>query len=359
MKMQKWRVVAAVAFLLAVLTTLWIVEHEPSQTIRYGVTPYQDSGLPVVADALGWYEAEGLKVVLVPLSWGDVMPALAGGAVDVVIYNMNSFMPAYWRSTQGRSPPLFYAPVFAFKGQAVMVHGDKELMTMPETDSLEAKEAEARIIEVAEQLRGKRVGVTKGTELEQIVLEGMSKAGLTEDDVTLVHGSPEVTLAAFLAGDLDAFAAGLTERVEASKRGAVALYSASDVMPPVINGLVTSEAFRENRSAELGRLLDLWFRTVQYIGDDVEGNSVHIREYLRERGSTDYSPEEYAIAWNFDVFALNREDARELFNDDASSLYWRSAWDGINDFLLSEGELEQSVPYSAYFGESVLESQSP
>ena len=43
-----------------------------SDTIWYGITPYQDSDLPVVAAKLGWYKEQGLNVQLVPLEWGDV-----------------------------------------------------------------------------------------------------------------------------------------------------------------------------------------------------------------------------------------------------------------------------------------------
>src|SRR5690349_4136044 len=68
---------------------------EAQQTIRYGITPYQDSGLPVVAAMKGWYKEEGLNVELVPLAWGDVVTALSSGSIDVAIYNLNSFLAPY------------------------------------------------------------------------------------------------------------------------------------------------------------------------------------------------------------------------------------------------------------------------
>src|SRR3954452_5494893 len=68
---------------------------EAQRTIRYGITPYQDSGLPVVPAMKGWYKDEGLNIELVPLAWGDVIAALSSGSIDVAIYNFNSFLAPY------------------------------------------------------------------------------------------------------------------------------------------------------------------------------------------------------------------------------------------------------------------------
>ena len=50
--------------------------------VRYGITPYQDSALPVVANELGWYKESGIDFELIPLAWGDVITALSSGVPD-------------------------------------------------------------------------------------------------------------------------------------------------------------------------------------------------------------------------------------------------------------------------------------
>ena len=106
----------------------------------------------------------------------------------------------------------------------------------------DAATRDRRVADAARQLKGKRVAVTVGTELDQIVITALQKAGLdSKKDVTLINASPEESLAAFLSGNVDAFAAGLTERTEARRHGGTELLVASDVTLPVIDGLITSD----------------------------------------------------------------------------------------------------------------------
>ena len=88
---------------------------------------------------------------------------------------------------------------------------------------------------------------------------------------------------------------------------------------------------------------------------DLLKNSEPIREYLRTAASTNYSPEEYQIAWTFNVFPKDPVEANALFNDRSSQYYWRKSWDSVNQFLMNEKKISSPVPYSAYLGDSVLE----
>ena len=101
-----------------------------NRKIRYGITPYQDSALPVVAKVKGWYAAGGLDVELVPLSWDQVITGLSSRGIDVAIYNFNSFMASYANAAQRSPKPLFYAPLYIFKGQAILVRGDRGYKTV-------------------------------------------------------------------------------------------------------------------------------------------------------------------------------------------------------------------------------------
>lgn len=323
--------------------------------IRYGITPYQDSALPVVAERRGWYAAEGLRVELVPLSWDQVMPALRSGTIDVAIYNFNSFLPAYANAAQGtQRRPIFYAPLYVFHGQAIMVHGNAGMRTLDARASRTRTPSPAEVSAVAAQLRGKRIALTRGTELEQIVLAALSAAGLTERDVTIIHASPEDSLAAFLSGDVDAFAGGLTERVEARRRGGVELLTQSDVMSPVTDGLVTTETFARDHSEALDKLVLLWFRTIRHVGADVPNNSAEIRDYLRTAASTRYSPEEYAIAWTFEYFPRTAGEAQQVFGTPGSRYYWQTAWDEVGRFLVEHGTIREIPPHNAFVGDTVL-----
>lgn len=322
--------------------------------VRYGITPYQDSALPVVAKKLGWYREEGLDVELIPVTWGDVVTALMSNSIDVAVYNFNSFLPPYENAAQGTDKPLFYSPFYLFKGQAIMIHegGSIKAYAVGENETIEQRDK--RGVESTKQLKGKRIAVTEGTELEQIVLASLDRAGISKNDVTIIHASPEDSLAAFLSGDVDAFAAGLTERVEARRHGGIELLTTADVMLPVIDGLITRESFAKNHSKVLDKLVNVWFRTIRFMEADLLKNSEHIRNYLSNAASTRYSPDEYMIAWSFNVFPDNSTKANALFNNHNSSAFWKTSWDDVNNFLIQQKKIKKTVPYMAYSGEDVL-----
>lgn len=351
-------VVLALGFVFA-LALIWRrgALEKPARltTIRYGITPYQDSALPVVANELGWYRKNGIDFKLVPLAWGDVVIALSSGSIDVAIYNFNSFQAPYENAAKGSRKPIFYCPTYVFKGQAIMVHGNSEFKPFEDIEGDSVEQRERRLEETASQLRGKRVAITEGTELEQIVVAALNKAGLDrERDVTLIHASPENALAAFLAKDVDAFAAGLTERTEARRHGAVELLMASDVMLPVIDGIITTEDFALKEGPILDKLVRIWFQTIRFMEEDLTANSQYILRYLAKAASTRYSPEEYRIAWTFNVFPKNIVEANSLFNQTSSPYYWRKKWDKNNAFLQKENKISYPVPYKAYWGDKVL-----
>lgn len=355
-----FRLLVGAAAVIAILVAAYLVWRQPQSNgqlvVRYGITPYQDSALPVVPERLGWYAKDGIKVELVPLSWDQVMPALRSGAIDVAIYNMNSFLPAYANAAQsGQRRPLFYAPLYVFHGQAIMVHGNAGFQTLAAGAVGTSKPDAAMVAAVARQLKGKRIAVTRGTELEQIVLAALSAAGLTEQDVTIIHASPEDSLAAFLSGNVDAFAGGLTERVEARRRGGKELLTQSDVMSPVTDGLITTEEFAKAHPDALDKLVLSWFRTIRYVGADVPRNSAEIRDYLRTAASTRYSPEEYQIAWSFEFFPKTPSEAKAVFGDPTSRYYWKASWNEVGRFIVEHGGAKEIPPLIAYRGDQVLD----
>jgi ABC-type nitrate/sulfonate/bicarbonate transport system substrate-binding protein len=354
MRIKSLHRLGMIAATAAALSSGCSKRSENAVTVRYAITPYQDSALPVVAHELGWYREQSLNVELVPVAWGDVMTALSGGAIDVAIYNFNSFQAPYENVVKGSIKPVFYCPVFLFKGQAIMVQGDRGLQVFGDASGQTEEIRNQRLVDVVRQLKGKRIAVTEGTELEQIVLAALQKANLSTQDVTLIHASPEDSLAAFLSRNVDAFAAGLTERVEARRRGAIELLTTADVMLPVVDGIITTEAFAGQHKDVLDKLVRTWFRTIKFMDEDLNKNSNHIRAYLAKSASTRYSPEEYAVAWTFDVFPRDAHEANELFNHPASRGYWKTAWDANNKFLLEQGKITSPVPSAAYWGEDVL-----
>jgi ABC-type nitrate/sulfonate/bicarbonate transport system substrate-binding protein len=352
-KSIKFELIATVLLFIALIAGC---RNDEQNTVKYGITPYQDSALPIVADSIGLYKDSNIDFKVVPLAWGDVVSALISGAIDVAIYNFNSFQAPYENASRGSNKPVFYCPTYVFKGQAIMVHGDAGYTVFKDLPNENAEDRLNRLSNVINQLKGKRIGITEGTELEQIVLEALKIAKLDPaKDVKLIHASPEDALASFLSKDLDAFAAGLTERTEARRHGAIELLVTSDVTLPVIDGIVTTENYLKEHQQTLDSLVSIWFKTIRFMESDLSNNSKYIRNYLAKSASTRYSVEEYNIAWSFNIFPRNPIEAYELFLNNQSPYYWEKSWNTNNDFLIDSKKITSPIPKSAFKGVDVLQ----
>lgn len=365
--MKRWHAWVAALIVLAAAGAVWIWRQSESTsqeastlvTIRYGVTPFQDSALPVVASRTGWYRREGLDVRIVDLGWSDVPLALASGSIDVAIYNVDSFMSSSEQLRRGGAEVIFYAPLYVWNGAAIMVHGDQGIRPAGDLAGLPPSDRRARVRAAMEQLRGKRIGVTTGTTFEQTVLDALRVAGMRPSDVRLINARPEDNLAAFLAGDLDAFSGGLTERVQARRRGAAELVIGPDVSVPALNGIVARRDFAEAHPREMQQLVDLWFETIRYMQTDLRGRSEVPRSYLRGRASVDYTSDEYAIAWTFDHFPVDRAGAVRDFLSPASIYHWRPIWQSNSDALIGQRRITNPVPQDLFWGERTLLPRQP
>lgn len=118
------------ALVLAGIGAIIIRQQQQGARIRYGISPYQDTAMPKVAEALGLYRQHGLRVDLISVAWEDVFPTLAsaGESIDVAIGSINTFLPrAENINVVGGAQVVFYYPLYAFKGATLMMQRDSEI----------------------------------------------------------------------------------------------------------------------------------------------------------------------------------------------------------------------------------------
>ena len=321
---------------------------EERRRVTYGISPYQDTIIPKYADIQGWYEQEGIVPDLRVLAWGDIMPAIGGG-VDVAIQNFNSFQASYWNLRARGIEPVFYYPFFVFKGAAILIPATSELRTA-EDFSRDGLSRRASVRAAAAQLEGRSVAATIGTEMEQLVTAALDQAGLADArDQILIHAQPADALAAFLTGSVDAFSAGVTEQTEAARSGARVLVSSADILPAVIDGLVTTSTYVEENGELLDSLVALWFRSIRHLDEDLPTRAPLLLEFLNSVGSTRYTVEEYREVWNrFDYFPRTEVEAEAQIMSPSGEYYWRRSWEGTNELLLQEGTISRAVPSRAF-----------
>lgn len=149
---------------------------------------YQKAGLPVIARHQQLIEAalapEGTTVRWVEFPSGPpLLEALNAGAVDL--------------GWTGDAPPIFAQAAGAnlVYVAALPSNGAGEAILVP---------ADSPVHSVAE-LKGRNVGVTKGSSANNLLVAALERAGLAYSDITPVYLSPADAAAAFASGKIDAW----------------------------------------------------------------------------------------------------------------------------------------------------------
>ena len=317
-----------------------------TSTIQLGISPFQDTMLPLVAQEKGWFDDEGIKVELKTLSWDAIMPAVASGAVDAAINNTTGVV-----SVANKSPEsvYWYAWNPFTQGSALMGRKNIGLKTMEEATKGGTSVEQARK-EVFGQLKGKTIVTTRSTDMGKQVIAALKSVGLTEADVKIVDMDPDQGLAAFLSGTGDAYLGGIPQRVRATTEGMVVVASGPDLAPPPINGLVTTSSYATANEEALLKLIHVLHKTVRYCNDNTADCGKTITERLNKDTGANLTVEGFEDFWqNFELYAGNAKEVKDLILDADGVSYWKKTWDGDNEYLTSNGSIPAAVDADKHF----------
>jgi len=313
--------------------------------VRYGVSPFQDTLLPILGGEMGWYEEEGLDVEFVILGWTEVQEALAAGAVDVAINNETSVIATH----ENFDFVYWYGFNIFTEGAALM--GRPEYKTADEFEA-EGMTREEAIQAAVEQLVGKSVVTTGNTDMEQAVLSAATNAGLVaNEDFDIIDLNPDEGLAAFIAGTGDFYLGGLAQRTRLAQEGMKAIVTGAELAPPPINGIITTPEYAEANEEVLVKLLHVWFRIVNYVEQNIEEGGQIILDVLNEQTGANMSIEEFINFWqNIEHYPLNPDEiVRDILDEDGFA-YWRLRWDATNDYFVDvTGSLDEPVEPEGVF----------
>lgn len=139
---------------------------------------------PVIAECQGYYEEVGLNVELVRFTSGRAaMDALIGGQTEL--------------ATTAISPAI----LAAFQDQKIAIIADNA--RFPD------EKITARVesgIAAPEDLAGKKIGVTLGSDNHYFLLKYLNHYGITEDQVEIINLGATDMVISLVRGDIDAFA---------------------------------------------------------------------------------------------------------------------------------------------------------
>lgn len=357
--MKRW-IYGGIALLVCLVVLFGFILRDTA-TIGYGISPYQDTAMPKVAEGMGLYADRGLHVALHTIAWEDIVPSLAsaGETVDVALGSVNTFLPrAENINVKGGGDVVFVFPLYVFKGAALIMRGDATLLPLKHYLDQYPEDRERAIAEAMTQLRGRTVAVPSGTPYEQMLLAGLRIAGMKPSDLDIRNVKLAEALYALRNGDVDIVGAGVTQRTEAARDGAVAFLDMETFGFAEVVGLMTTRQYAIDHHREIDTLIDIWFESVDRLLADIDGNSSYVLDYLVKNSSTKYTLVEYKAALEFQEFPRSKKAARELFFDTASPFYWGRTWDIVNEYLVDRGDIAMPIS-KKYFVADELRFAAP
>ena len=312
--------------------------------ITLGVSPFQDTLLPLVAEEKGYFAEEDLTVELKTLGWEAIMPAVASGAVDAAINNTTGVI-----SVANREPSVIYWYGWNpfTEGAALIGKQDGSLKSVDDFKA-EGMDEQAAVQATMEQLKGKTIVTTLSSDMGKAVDAALQTAGLSRDDVKLVDLNPDQGLAAFLSGKTgDAYLGGIPQRAKAVKEGFPVIASGPQLAPPPINGFVTKQGFAESNQDDMLKLMHAMFKTVQYCDKNTEDCAEIIVSELNKTTGGGLTTKDFTDAWQtIENYEGSPEAVQKAILDPSGYAYWKETWDGDNTYLV-EREKAIDAPVSA------------
>ena len=196
-------------------------------------------------------------------------------------------------------------------------------------------------------LSGKNIAAETGVVDHFLLLQGLAKVGMTEKDINFTGLKTDAAAAAFAGGEFDCVAVFAPFTVQALKRaGSKVLFSSADFPGAIPDHLVATPAAVAERPADLQKLVDAWYLTLDYLKD----NAAAANKVMAK--ASGLSEAEYAdLAKGTTLFTADQ--AMAAFTDrpdDPTSLPAMARQ--INPFLVSAGLAKKEADLSKVFDSS-------
>lgn len=198
-----------------------------------------------VAIEKGWFKEAGVDVQFEWFDYVASMDAYAAGKLDAVAVTNGD---ALVTGANGAKSTMILINDYS--------NGNDMIIAKPGIKSLK-------------DLKGKKIGIEIGFVDHLLLLNGLEKAGLKEDDVTLVNSPTNETPQVLASGDVDAIGAWQPNSGMALKSlpGSKSVYSSADEPGLIYDVLAVKPASATARKAEWQKVVKVWYRVVDYIND--------------------------------------------------------------------------------------------
>ena len=243
--MQRTSSTSKFAATLVAVFSLSFMANASGETLLVGYSDWPGWVAWEVAIEKDWFAEAGVDVEFEWFDYAASMEAFAAGQLDAVTMTNGDTLVTGSTGAQG---------VMIILGD--YSNGNDMVVAAPGIGS------------VAE-LKGKKVGLEIGFVGHLLLLDALESAGLTEADVELVNVPTNETPQVLASRDVDAIVAWQPNSGQSLARvpGSTALYTSGDQPGLIYDVLAVSPQSLATNREEWSKVVDVWYRVVDYILD--------------------------------------------------------------------------------------------
>ena len=268
----------------------------------------------MTAKEKGYFDEEGITVKLVEFQDGpNIIAALESGSIDVGYIGQGA--------------------------HKLCVNGQATIFALSHISNGDALIGGPGITKV-EDLKGKKVAYSSGTSSEDILMNSLTKAGMTMDDIEAVDMDASGIVTAMISGGVDACATWspnslkILEEVKDSTKICDNL-TFSDTTVSLASWIVTPKYAQENQDKIL-RFTKALYKAMDYAADD---HYDEVAKYVSTQTATDYDS---VYAQRGDADWLTGKEVAAGAADGTVEKYYKIQQDNF----IKSGAVEKEVPVS-------------
>ncbi|MFI4866643.1 MAG: ABC transporter substrate-binding protein [Steroidobacterales bacterium] len=233
------------AWMIAAATTAAGSAQAPPPPLRIGYSDWPGWVAWQIAIDKGWLREAGLDVKFDWFDYSASMEAFAAGKIDAdCVTNGDALV----MGAGGARNVIILITDYS--------NGNDMIVARPGIKSLA-------------DLKGKRIGIETGLVDHLLLLDGLNKQGMTQNDVTLVNSKTNETPQVLASGQVDAIGAWQPNSGLAMKAlpGARPVYTSAQAPGLIYDVLTVNPASIAAHRADYIKLIGVWDRLVGYIND--------------------------------------------------------------------------------------------
>jgi NitT/TauT family transport system substrate-binding protein len=311
---------------------------QPVKEIRVALSAFQNVNSIYVGIAKGFYEKEGLKLVIQNTDWPGANELLIGEHADIAT---SSDADIVLQNARGLDTTLAF-PLFYFAGGGLMYDPRKlKWKTLKEILPTVGGDMTAAIKATLVQAKGSRVGVSAAGGEYASFVQMLTVAGLKPSDYKIVDLAQEELPPALIAGSVDIMISGIPQRIAMLKQGFATLMDQTAVPSTVVHaGFAARRAWVEQNFDTSVKLEKVILQTLKYCDDNKDECFKIISDNMRREG-TELTIDDLKSEWNsMEYFP----DGKSWFETKVAApdgqFYWKSRLETVVKNLGEQGRIK-------------------